>query len=74
MSMFLEKYPFVLPFQEIHRNIETEDAYANKLLLTYDILYETGIALQTTGDGNCLFNAVSISLCGNKSLATELRV
>ena len=70
----MENYPFVLPFQEIYRNIETEDAYANKPLRTHDILDKTWIALQTTGDGNCLFNAVSISLCGNESLATELRV
>ena len=61
-SMFLENYPFVLPFQEIHRNIETEDAYANKLLRTHEVLDETWIALQTTGDGNCLFNAVSIEI------------
>lgn len=28
----------------------------------------------TTGDGNCLFNALSISVCGNESLSEEIRV
>ena len=27
-----------------------------------------------TGDGNCLFNSVSVILCGNESIACELRV
>ncbi len=27
-----------------------------------------------TGDGNCLFNSVSVVLCGNESIACELRV
>ena len=29
---------------------------------------------RTTGDGNCLFNACSISLCGNESLSSSLRI
>jgi len=27
-----------------------------------------------TGDGNCLFNVVSIALCGNEALSTEIRL
>ena len=30
--------------------------------------------LFVSGDGNCLFNAVSVSLCGSQRLAAELRV
>ncbi|KAL3882439.1 hypothetical protein ACJMK2_028778 [Sinanodonta woodiana] len=32
-----------------------------------------GIPLTTSVDGNCLFNAVSISLCGNKTKSLKLR-
>ena len=32
------------------------------------------IPIKSTGDGNCLFNSVSIAICGSESLATELRV
>ena len=27
-----------------------------------------------SGDGNCLYNAISVGICGNESLSTELRV
>lgn len=30
-------------------------------------------AVQTTGDGNCLFNAASIVLCGDKGMSLELK-
>ena len=30
--------------------------------------------VRTGGDGNCLFNAASIAICGNQSLASELRL
>ena len=29
---------------------------------------------ETTGDGNCLFNAVSIAICETKILETELKL
>ncbi|KAL3859403.1 hypothetical protein ACJMK2_009626 [Sinanodonta woodiana] len=32
-----------------------------------------GNPITTTGDGNCLYNAISILLLGNESLATQLR-
>ncbi|XP_028419094.1 uncharacterized protein LOC114544742 [Dendronephthya gigantea] len=31
------------------------------------------LPVRTTGDGNCLYNACSIALCGNESLASYLR-
>ncbi|CAM1320383.1 Uncharacterised protein g7464 [Pycnogonum litorale] len=42
-------------------------------------LEESGVAaskipLSTTGDGNCLFNAISLSLYGHERHATEIRV
>ena len=37
-------------------------------------LVNLGIPSMTTGDGNCLFNAVSIALTGNEDRAPELRV
>ena len=35
---------------------------------------EDYIPIRTTGNGNCFYNAVSISLCGHEKMATELRV
>ena len=32
------------------------------------------VALKTTGDGNCLYNAISSLLCGDESLSTVLRL
>ena len=32
------------------------------------------IPVSTSPDGNCLFNSLSVALCGNESLASELRV
>ena len=37
-------------------------------------LQNLGIPSMTTGDGNCLFNAVSIALTGNEDRAAELRL
>ena len=37
-------------------------------------LVNLGIPSMTTGDGNCLFNAVSIALTGNEDRAPELRL
>ena len=37
-------------------------------------LQNLGIPSMTTGDGNCLFNAVSIALTGNEDCAAELRL
>ncbi|KAL3885993.1 hypothetical protein ACJMK2_026327, partial [Sinanodonta woodiana] len=35
---------------------------------------QTYRSLLTTGDGNCLFNALSIALCGAKSMCCEIKV
>ena len=32
------------------------------------------MAIHLTGDGNCLYNAVSLALCGSEALATDLRI
>ena len=37
-------------------------------------LQDLGIPSMTTGDGNCLFNAVSIALTGNENHAAEHRL
>ena len=46
--------------------------------ISREIMQNGGIegytALQSTGNGNCLFNSVSILLFGNESKAVELRV
>ena len=37
-------------------------------------LKDYGTPYKSTGNGNCLFNSISSSLCGNETLATELRL
>ncbi|KAL3882228.1 hypothetical protein ACJMK2_028592 [Sinanodonta woodiana] len=32
-----------------------------------------GIPLTTSDDGDCLFNAISILLCGNETMSVKLR-
>lgn len=32
-----------------------------------------GTAIKSTGDGDCLFNAISIILCGDESMSVELK-
>lgn len=48
------------------------DEVANKLLPS--ALKPHWAALQCTGDGNCLFNAASILLCGSEQLSKVLRL
>jgi hypothetical protein len=52
-----------------HPSLPVDEIAAN-ILLWYHA--EKGIPLRTTGDGHCLFNAVSIILCGNESKSNEL--
>ncbi|ELU01394.1 hypothetical protein CAPTEDRAFT_211850 [Capitella teleta] len=48
------------------------DSYSNALMRNLGLGHE-GVTLQTTGDGGCLFNAVSLSLTGSERSASELR-
>lgn len=57
----------------MHRNFNNlkQDPVSNAILSEY---YFTGkVALASSGNGNCLFNAVSILLAGDEIRATELR-
>ena len=50
------------------------DLIANNMLKTYNTNSETNRkAFKAKGDGNCLFNAVSVATFGNESKSTELR-
>ena len=49
------------------------DSVSTSLLNKYD-LKKTKVALKTSGDGSCLFHAVSVALVDNESLSEELRV
>ena len=53
-----------------HRNIDTE---TRALQLKYGTMLNMK-PVWVYGDGNCLFNAVSVSLCGSQRLSAELRV
>ena len=43
-------------------------------LLPENKTYSAIQPIKTTGDGNCLFNAASKSVCGNERMASELRL
>ncbi|KAL3889466.1 hypothetical protein ACJMK2_001809 [Sinanodonta woodiana] len=53
-----------------HSSLPVDEIAADILLRLHA---EKEIPLRITGDGDCLFNAVSILLCGNESMSTELR-
>ena len=44
---------------------QTTDLYSNELLKKHS-LTRHGVAKEVKGDGNCLFNAVSVALVGKK--------
>lgn len=47
------------------------DSVAQQYINRY--MCKDGTAIKSTGDGDCLFNAVSIILCGDESMSLELR-
>ena len=50
------------------------DNYSQVLLNNYCPGYSGYFPIRVPADGNCLFNAISVVLCGNVNLATQLRV
>ncbi|KAL3889926.1 hypothetical protein ACJMK2_002243 [Sinanodonta woodiana] len=55
-----------------HTDFPIADSNAAYIMANYvDDVY--GNPITNTGDGNCLYNAISILLHGNESLATQLR-
>ncbi|KAL3875906.1 hypothetical protein ACJMK2_033811 [Sinanodonta woodiana] len=55
-----------------HKDFPSADSIASYIMANYvDDVY--GNPITTTGDGNCLYNAISILLFGNEALATQLR-
>ena len=53
-----------------------KDILGTSLIPYIDDANETGhrIALQATGNGNCLYNCTSLSLCGDESRSNSLRL
>lgn len=58
--------PIPADFVELDRNAQD---IMNKCKLE-----SLGVPAMTTGDGNCLFNAVSVALTGTEDYAAELRL
>jgi len=52
----------------------TEDRTSKQILESLKMSIENKIPIYVSGDGNCLFNAISLSLVGNEKLATQIRV
>ncbi|KAH3861979.1 hypothetical protein DPMN_024932 [Dreissena polymorpha] len=53
------------------KTFPTEDLVASDILDMYTD--EPGVPRITTGNGDCLFNAMSVLLCGHEGLSRELR-
>ena len=53
-----------------------KDILGTSLIPDIDDASETGhhVALQATGNGNCLYNSTSLSLCGDESRINSLRL
>ena len=51
----------------------TEDRTSNQILESLKMSIENKIPIYVSGDGNCLFNAISVSLVGSEKLATQIR-
>lgn len=66
VSGILDKYQLQEPLQIFPHGLEI-DNYA--LSLMPDDIPDGTVPLVCKADGNCLFNAVSILLCGHESLA-----
>ena len=60
------------PRKQISKRLRTHQ-YSDSILKKYSNITHKA-AVETTGDGSCLFNATSIALCGDESLATTLKV
>ena len=63
--------PFSLP-----NNSVTKPHTVDKVALSYLVKVQAthlGTPYSVTGNGSCLFNAVSVALCGSEELSTELR-
>ena len=64
--------PFIIP-----NTLSTSPKFVDGISQTYlqqcDIL-NFGTPYSVTADGSCMFNSVSLSLCGSEDMATELRV
>ena len=57
----------------ISSNFAETDLHALELMSSSDIT-GLGVPCTTSGDGNCLFNAVSLALSGGEDFSTELRL
>ena len=50
-----------------------DDAMLSEYIAAHSQAIEELIPIETTGDRNCFWNAISIVLCGNESLSLALR-
>jgi hypothetical protein len=71
MSAIIEMYAIPSPVTSLPRSQSID---YNALNLKPTDAPEDLVPTNCTGNGNCLFNAASILLCGKETMATELRV
>ena len=75
-TKIIEKYSLLLN-QIKAESASTDDMKVDQLatsLIPHDVEEETLVALKSTGNGNCLFNSISLLKIGNESAAPVLRV
>jgi hypothetical protein len=70
-SDILDKYAILNPVTELPTSCDVD--HYGKTFKPPDCPDEY-VPIKCTGNGNCLFNTVSILLCGNEGMAVELRV
>ena len=69
-KLLLKKVPLDASVHEDF-SYQRQDLIANAIVLQYTV--STKVTLQSTGNGDCLFNSFSTGLVGDKSRAVELR-
>ena len=77
--MFLRDQPTLDLTQRrdiLYSSVDTliADRVSEQIMEKYKISTDSKTPTHVTADGNCLFNALSVGLVGNESLASELRV
>ncbi|CAG2237043.1 unnamed protein product [Mytilus edulis] len=64
--------PFIIPKHDYHLP-KSVDSISESYLHKYNVK-EFGVPYAVSDNGSCLFNSVSLALCGSQDIAKELRV
>ena len=72
----LQTYTVTIPIQDriLHSTSQTDQCSVQILNMFHPVMNTDVYPLQTLGDGNCLYRAVSLALTGSQDYHTTLRL